>query len=197
LEDLSLTNQPPLVSVIVPAYNHERYVQETILSIINQTYKNIELIIIDDGSSDNTWGKIIDLQNICKDRFSRIDFSKQDNAGTCITLNRLIEKSSGEYIYLIASDDKAAPEAIEKELFFLLENQEYALVVGANDIIDTNGRQCFWDKNRNNVYKKKDARWLSFSEWFMEFRHQIDFFSDDFGSYYSLLRYENHIPNGF
>ena len=47
-----------LVSVLIPAYNHENYVQDSLQSIINQTYENIELIVIDDGSSDNTWQKI-------------------------------------------------------------------------------------------------------------------------------------------
>ena len=51
----------PLVSVIIPAYNHENYIQEAIKSIIAQTYKNIELIILDDGSKDSTWQKIQEL----------------------------------------------------------------------------------------------------------------------------------------
>ena len=53
----SLKSSNPLVSVLIPAYNHENYVQETINSIINQTYQNIELIIYDDGSKDSTWNK--------------------------------------------------------------------------------------------------------------------------------------------
>ena len=59
----------PLVSVIIPAYNHEKYVQETISSIIKQTYQNLELIVIDDGSTDNTWQEINNLKGICEKRF--------------------------------------------------------------------------------------------------------------------------------
>ncbi|MDR2407780.1 MAG: glycosyltransferase family 2 protein, partial [Bacteroidales bacterium] len=130
MEGLSAMDQLPLVSVIIPAYNHEKYVQETITSIIEQTYKNIELIIINDGSKDATWQRILEMQDVCKARFTRVDFSTQENSGTCITLNRLIEKTHGEYVYLIASDDKAAPEAIEKEYAFLSKNPDYALAVG-------------------------------------------------------------------
>ena len=63
-----------LVSVIIPAYNHERFVQQTIRSIIGQSYKNIELIIIDDGSTDSTWLKINELKKECEERFSRVVF---------------------------------------------------------------------------------------------------------------------------
>ena len=52
----------PLISVIIPAYNHEKYIAQTIMSIIDQSYKNLELIIIDDGSSDNTWKVIKSLK---------------------------------------------------------------------------------------------------------------------------------------
>ena len=61
-----------LVSVIISAYNHERYIQETIQSIIQQTYQNIELIIIDDGSQDKTWKKILEMEKVCQQRFSRV-----------------------------------------------------------------------------------------------------------------------------
>ncbi|MDR2410291.1 MAG: hypothetical protein LBE13_19580, partial [Bacteroidales bacterium] len=107
------------------------------------------------------------------------------------------EKTHGEYVYLIASDDKAAPEAIEKEYAFLSKNPDYALAVGANDIIDADGKRCFWDKNRNNVYDEKDAEWLSWSDVLMRFGDKLDFFSGDFGTYESLLYFENHIPNGY
>ena len=61
-----------LVSVIIPAYNHEKYVQETIKSIINQTYQNIELIVIDDGSKDSTWQKILEMKDKCGRRFEKV-----------------------------------------------------------------------------------------------------------------------------
>ena len=64
----------PLVSVIIPAYNHEKFVQEAIKSIIEQTYQNIELIVIDDGSTDLTWQKILDIQEECNKRLSNVIF---------------------------------------------------------------------------------------------------------------------------
>lgn len=71
-----------LVSVIIPAYNHEQFIQETIGSIIAQTYENIELIVIDDGSKDSTWNKINELKETCEERFTRVHFETQENEGT-------------------------------------------------------------------------------------------------------------------
>ena len=152
----------PLVSVIIPAYNHENYVQETISSIINQTYQNIELIIIDDGSKDSTWQKILELKDKCEKRFSNVIFQTQKNEGTRKTLNKLLSLTKGEYIYLIASDDLAKPNAIELQANFLLNNKEYGLVVGDNEIIDEKSTICYWDKERNNVYSKDEAEFLTF-----------------------------------
>lgn len=68
-----------LVSVLIPAYNHEKYVQGAIKSIINQTYQNIELIIVDDGSKGSTWQKIQELKEECEKRFVRVHFETKQN----------------------------------------------------------------------------------------------------------------------
>ena len=185
----------PLISVLIAAYNHEQYVQETIKSIINQTYTNIELIIIDDGSKDSTWEKIQEMKVKCEERFTRVHFETKENEGTCATLNKLLALSKGEYVYIIASDDIAKPNAIEKEIDFLNNNPEYALAVGDNELIDSNGKVCYWDKNRKTVYSKKDAKFLTFGE-FLKRKSKINFLSSEFGSYRSLY-IRNYIPNGY
>ncbi len=195
-ESLNLTETVPgLVSVLIPAYNHEQYVQLTIRSIIDQTYQNIELIVVDDGSKDSTWEKINELKPVCEKRFVRVDLSTQENSGTCITLNRLIEKAKGEYIYLIASDDISAPEAIQTEYEFLSGHDDYDLAVGDNYVIDENGNRVALDKNMNNVPLGTSASFETFAA-FLEYSCKIDFNSDSFGSYNSLWK-SNHIPNGY
>lgn len=183
-----------LISVLIPAYNHEKYVQETIKSIINQTYQNIELIIIDDGSKDSTWQKIQELKEKCEQRFPRVHFETKGNEGTCQTLNKLISLVQGEYVYIIASDDLAKPQAIEKEVNFLIEHQEYGLVVGDNEIIDSNSKRCYWDEKRNNVYDKTNAEYKTFVE-FLNINSPY-FYNDKFGTY-STLYIGNYIPNGY
>lgn len=188
------TKNLPLVSVLIPAYNHEKYIQQTINSIINQTYSNIELIILDDGSKDKTWNKIIELKPNCEKRFANIHFETKQNEGTCITLNKLLEFANGEFIYIIASDDLAKSKAIEKEVEFLLNNPEYALVVGDNEYIDSNDNQIFRTQKgfTSNI---QNAKYKTVKE-FLSAKLRVDFLSNDFGSYKTLYK-ENYIPNGY
>lgn len=183
-----------LVSVLIPAYNHENYIQETIESIINQTYPNIELIILDDGSKDKTWEKITELKPKCENRFVKSHFETKQNEGTCITLNKLLKLSSGEFVYIIASDDLAKPQAIEKEVKFLQNNPDYALAVGDNEYVDSMGKQIFRTQKAftSNI---KNAKYKTVKE-FLSSKLKIDFLSDDFGSYKTLYK-ENYIPNGY
>ncbi|MFT0213776.1 glycosyltransferase [Pseudomonas sp. F1_0610] len=98
-------NERPLVSIVVPCYNHENFVQETIQSIIDQDYKNIELIIIDDGSKDNSVSMIQKLVPACEARFVRFEFRHRQNKGLCATLNEGLAWSRGQYFSPSASDD--------------------------------------------------------------------------------------------
>lgn len=100
------------VSIIVPIYNTEKYLKACLDSIINQTYQNLEIILIDDGSTDNS-GKIID-DYAKKDK--RIKAIHQKNAGQSAARNRGLKEASGEYISFIDADDKVKPAFIEKLL---------------------------------------------------------------------------------
>lgn len=113
----------PLVSVIIPSYNHEKYIKEAILSVINQTYKNIELIVIDDGSTDNSFEII---QKLSKEH--NFVCMKQKNSGVSKTLNIGITAAKGEFLSLLASDDIYVENKIEKQVFFLLNNNDYGIV---------------------------------------------------------------------
>lgn len=183
-----------LVSVLIPAYNHENYVQETIKSIIDQTYQNIELIIVDDGSQDNTWEKIQGMKPECEKRFVNIHFETKNNEGICSTLNNLVNLSKGEFVYIIASDDIAKPQAIEKEIDFLSKNPQYSFVVGDDEIIDKNGNICYWNERRECVYSLEQAKFKTFVEFLQVYSN---FFNDkNFGKYSTIFR-GNYIPNGY
>ncbi|GEM_PF-1189173 len=185
----------PLVSILVPAYNHERYVQATIRSAIGQTYGSIELLVINDGSTDSTWSKIVAMEDTCAARFCRHIFWNQANMGTCMTLNSLLDNARGKYICFVASDDALLPCAIEKQLCFLEQNPEYALCVGDNGLMDESGRTCYWSKKRIAVYNPEKAAYKTFGE-FLQQVHGFSFLSERFGSYRDLYRL-NHVPNGY
>lgn len=106
-------NSEPLVSVIIPAYNHEEYIEECLLSVIKQTYKNIEIIIINDGSTDETEKEIMKIIDTI-DR--KIYYTSQENQGVCKTLNRGLKIASGKYIAILASDDMWVTHRIERQV---------------------------------------------------------------------------------
>jgi len=87
---LNQSNQP-LVSVVIACYNHEFFVQDSIQSVIDQTYQNIELIIIDDGSKDGSVKKIQEMIPNCQQRFIRFEFRHRLNKGLSATLNEALE----------------------------------------------------------------------------------------------------------
>ena len=112
-----MTEELPLVSVIMPAYNAEKYIAEAIESVIAQTYTNWELIVVDDCSTDNT-EKIVRGFNDC-----RIVIIKNDrNSGPAVSRNKAIERAKGEYIAFLDSDDIWMSEKLNKQVLFMRKN---------------------------------------------------------------------------
>ena len=186
-----------LISVLIPSYNHQNYVQDTIKSIINQSYENIELIAVDDGSCDLTFQKINEMRTECEKRFKRVHFETKENEGTVATFNKLVSLANGEYIYFIASDDMIADvDALKIQAEFLDRNKKYCLVVGDNQFIDSNGKVCYWDEKQNIVYNKNEAKYLTFGESLKAGRPDANFSSKEFGKYQTFLTV-NYIPNGY
>ena len=103
-----------LVSIIIPCYNAQRWIKEAIDSCINQTYQNLEIIVIDDGSSDNSL-KIIESYE------DKVIWESGSNRGGCYARNRGFELSKGEYIQYLDADDYLLPQKIEKQVHFLEE----------------------------------------------------------------------------
>jgi alpha-1,3-rhamnosyltransferase len=128
----------PLVTVIVPAYNHELWVKDAILSIVNQTYgyKYIQLIVTDDCSKDKT-------PMILKDLASKYNFQligHRENQGITSTLNEMINLSKGKYIAGIASDDIMCLDRLEKQISILEENPQIDILAGSCFLIDKDGK---------------------------------------------------------
>jgi len=129
----------PLVSIVIPCYNHELFVQDSIQSVIDQSYENIELIIIDDGSQDNSVEKIQEMLEKCYSRFSRFEFRHRSNKGLSETLNEAIDWCKGKYFSAIASDDLMLKSKTETQVRFLEKNEEVVALFGSADYIDELG----------------------------------------------------------
>ena len=129
-------NKKPLVSVILPSYNHSKYIKNSIDSVLNQTYTNIELIITDDCSIDNS--KEIILSYTDK-RIKSYFFEK--NKGAVYTTNFCIKHCKGEYISILNSDDIYYKNKIEKEINFILKNKNISAVFSFAQGIGENGNK--------------------------------------------------------
>ena len=109
-------NKSPLVSVVVPIYNTEKYLRNCLDSIIAQTNQNLEILLVDDGSTDSS-GKIADSY---AKKDTRIKVIHQKNTGLSSARNTGINHSSGEYLTFVDSDDYIATQMIEKMLLEIL-----------------------------------------------------------------------------
>jgi glycosyltransferase involved in cell wall biosynthesis len=136
----------PLLSVILPVYNGLPYLHEAIESVLKQTFSDFELIIIDDGSTDNSAQLIENITD------PRIRFLRQSNQGLAATLNRAISLSSGKYIARQDQDDICYPARFEKQLNFLEANPNVAIVGSSARILVGNETS-----NRSLVHPTEDA----------------------------------------
>lgn len=139
------------ISIIMGIYNCERYLAESIESILNQTYSNWELIMCDDGSKDNTLKLAQQYQKKYPEKIKVLINEK--NMGLNYTLNKCLEVAEGEYIARQDGDDVSVPERFEKEMEFLKTNPEYSLVSSNMIFFDENGD---WGRSHNFGEVKKE-----------------------------------------
>lgn len=128
----------PLVSICLPAHNHENYVRLSLESVIQQTYPNIELHIVDDGSSDNTASVIKEWTQINSHTLP-ITFTSRPNKGICATLNELYSKCKGNFIAGLSSDDILTPNSISSRVTYLIENPDKHAVCCDFSVINNHG----------------------------------------------------------
>jgi glycosyltransferase involved in cell wall biosynthesis len=119
----------PLVSILIPVYNAGEFLRPSVESILSQTYQNLEVIIIDDGSTDGCMDTISDLKD------SRMRVISQENCGKAVVLNRALKGLSGEFYAIQDADDLSYPQRIEQQVKCMHENHELAAVFTGHDLI--------------------------------------------------------------
>jgi glycosyltransferase involved in cell wall biosynthesis len=127
------TKKKPLVSVIIPTYNRAHYVTETIQSVLDQSYQDFEIIVVDDGSTDNTREVIASFKE------PRLKYLFQENQGVCAARNNGINASEGEYIKFLDSDDVLLKNALEKQVQVLDGHPDVGLSHGRAYPMDERG----------------------------------------------------------
>lgn len=148
-------NKSPLVSVLMPVYNGEKYLHEAIDSILNQSYTNYEFIIINDGSTDNTEKIILSYND------PRIIYVKNEkNLRLIKTLNKGIDLAKGEYIARMDADDISMPNRFEKQVTCFITNKEIDIVNTQYYLLDDDGKSYRIDKT-NLLIRTEAVKYLS------------------------------------
>ena len=186
-------NNLPLVSVCIPAYNHEKYIAETIESVINQDYMNLELIIINDGSKDKTDEVIKKYEQKCQKRFVRFEYRNRENKGLSATLNEMVQWSKGKYFTACASDDMFLSTKVSLLVNSLEKlSEDYAVAFGNAIFIDDNSNEIYIDVNTGGLSRQEEG-----TKFFLDFQvlqRNCDLKTGkNFGSYETLL-IGNYLP---
>lgn len=150
-----------LVSVIITTFNREDFLEEALISVVNQTYKNIEIIVVDDGSKVNYAEKICSKYNNCHYYF-------KENGGISSARNFGVTKAKGEFVAFLDDDDLFKLNKIEKQLDVLINNPEYDLVHSSATIIEHNGKitdVTIGASNEKAHLRTGDVFWNALGRW--------------------------------
>lgn len=151
----------PLVSIIIPVYNSSAYVVEAVQSALRQTYSQIEVIVVDDGSSDNSLRLLEDIKD------ERLRLFSQMNQGACVARNRGLAEARGEYVKFLDSDDILYPDAIKVQMEQQSSLGENEVVFGDFDFIDESGKVFFENHFEEKKYLSIDQDWWFLGNWEM------------------------------
>lgn len=150
----------PLVSILIPLYNAEKYFSKTMESLLAQRYKNIEIIIVDDGSTDNSLNIALKYEK----SYKNINVYTQKNSGAPVVRNKAFEMSKGEYIQYFDADDILHPDKILSQIEIL---KPYGF---QDDIVATGKGTMFWESieksifTKQVIYKNYDDKFLFFKD---------------------------------
>ena len=149
-----MTQSMPLVTVIIACYNHEKYIEQSISSVLGQTYGNVELLVIDDGSTDDSVAVIKRLLTA-----HDFNFIEQANQGLSKTLNEAIRRAQGSLIAPFGSDDVMLPDRLRQQVEYLLDKPSVGICAGDIQLIDSNGEIIAASSGKRMVFRR-----LSFAD---------------------------------
>jgi glycosyltransferase involved in cell wall biosynthesis len=176
--DQSVVDHYPTVSVIVPNYNHAKYLDLRIQSILSQTYSDFELIFLDDASTDNS---LEIIEKYTSDNRVRCILNKENSGSTFIQWNRGAKAARGKYFWIAESDDFSEPDFLEKTVPLLEENSSLGLVYAQSILIDKEGHEL--GLAFEGIWRSDPKRWLS------------SFTNNGLNEIRNYLGFENTIPN--
>ena len=131
-----------LVSVIIPLYNRVDYIEQTVKSILSQSYQQIEVIVVDDGSNDGSY------ELVCELDVHLLSHPNRENKGQSAAINLGLKKSQGEFIAILDSDDLFEPDKLKLQVAYLQSNPDVGLVYGNGTAIDANDKPLYDIKSK-------------------------------------------------
>ena len=143
-----IREKAPLITVIIPTYNYGRFIGETISSILAQTYENLEVIVVDDGSKDNT-------RQIVESFGEGVRYIYQENAGVSAARNNGIRNSKGEFIAMLDADDIWLPYKLDKQMEFFEKNPSVGVVCCQTECINKDGEVLSRRNRKDHPDRKK------------------------------------------
>ena len=187
VKNLNYIQDKYLVTVICICYNHEQYVQDCIESIIKQTYQNIEFIIVDNNSQDNSVIIIEKFSNELSKRFINYKFMKNEsNIGITKALNKAIRLSQGDFISFISADDVFVYDKTETQIIaFKSLDENYGVICGNIDFINSNNQKIYLDSN-GEIISKKNCYYEFGNEYLLRNRNSKEIMSH-YGEYKTLF----------
>lgn len=157
-------NNNPLVSILSPCYNVEKYLPKCLDTIIGQTYSNLQIVLIDDGSKDGTW----EIMQEYATKDSRIEVYHQDNKGVATTRNNLLDKVKGDFVLFVDSDDWVELTMVESLLGIQKQSDADIVVCDMvkNDYTSDLSDKSYISYNNNQIVKAfLEHKWLNGSLW--------------------------------
>lgn len=151
-----------LVSVIIPTYNQENFIAETLESVLQQTYTNLEIIVMDDGSTDNN-PKVISEYAKKDPRIVPVLSGK--NGGFSSNVNKGLKLASGEFIAKLDGDDIMMPDKIERQVSFLKQHQDYVLVCHDMEVFNSDDNAFMYRLSEKGIMAQKMEDWAFYTNW--------------------------------
>ncbi len=184
----------PLVSLLVPSYNHARFLPSLLEGMLAQRWPNLELLVLDDGSRDETSEVVARFRGALEKRFTRFVYRARENRGLTATLNELFALAQGEFVSICASDDRMRPEAMSRLVPALQANPDAVLACADAAFIDATGHQVFLRADASVTGRREPGTYDTALAYFLNDRPEL-LTNGEFGKHYTLLR-GNYLPMG-
>ncbi|MDD5217902.1 MAG: glycosyltransferase [Candidatus Omnitrophica bacterium] len=146
-----MTTPPPLVTMISLCYNHERYLDDHIAGLLSQTHKNIQLVLLDNGSTDGSWEKIRSFEPKLRAAFPKVVLKRNENIGVFKALAFALGMAEGEFVSMSSTDDYFLPEKIE-------ENVKYLMARPDTGLVHSDFNQVHADRTVGQVWKSQNKK---------------------------------------